>query len=188
MRQQDKKGVTIVELLVAVTLFGLFLTVITALFIRGYDSYSKGTNKAFFFRQAAKSMDVITSELRQAQRIYKPDEASLPGGYLPVKDSNSPLIFVKRNPQTGENNTIAYTMDNSAHTIERFIYGPSFNPDDENSWNINGPIQTQTSYVQTLKFIYSTDGGTKFIQVNFTSYPDGAYFPLRSKVEIKGGN
>lgn len=196
-----KRGVTLAETLVAVFLFGIFLTGISIIFVRGYQVFQHGTGEAFQFRAASLGFDELNRELRMCQQLYSPYPlpSPLPYAYPPpptqsIKQGvNAPLVFKRYDANTAASNplspyvAVGFTLDRSQNML-RMIYDPWFNPAIPATQTISDPdtqITRLASSVQNFQVTVWSVNGQSFLQVNLTSYPDSAVFPMQSLVGVK---
>ncbi len=181
------RGMTLVEILIAMAIFSLFLYALCNCVVVGYHSYTIGTREASLFRSASIGMDLMARELRQCKGIYFPDSAILSAGYFPVKNSSAPLVIKRYEPSASALLPVAFTLDTSTHRVERLIYDPAFEPASPSTWSVTERRVIAES-VQSLSFTFSLiPAGKEFIKVQLLSFPDPAYFPVETRVSLMKG-
>lgn len=195
------RGLTLAETLVALFLFGIIMTGVGVIFVRGYNIFQHGTSESFQFRAAAIGFDRMDRELRMCEQLYFPSPLPSPLPYLyppPPQTSikqgvNKPLVFKRFDANAAASTpsspyvTSAFTVSPSQNLL-RIIYDPGFNPAVPATQTISDPsrqITTFASSVQNFQVTVRSVNGQSFLQVNLTSYPDGAVFPMQSLVGVK---
>src|SRR5688572_6584758 len=67
------RGVTLIELMMACFLFGLFSTMVARAVVLAYDSHGKQSDKIANYRRACIAMNLLCKELKECQCIVNPD-------------------------------------------------------------------------------------------------------------------
>lgn len=184
---KDKfKGTTLIEILVAIALFGLFLTAASLTLVQGYRSYTRGGKAVFLFRMASIGMDQMTRTLHTCETIYVPDNLSAierPAWFIPKEGTATPVFVFRRTvPGTSLKEVIAYKWNSTTNEISQFIYSNSFPADETVLLNTTKVIATS---VQDFQFQLEKSDYGETITVRFASYPDKSYFPLMNFVNIR---
>lgn len=96
---RNAKGITLVELLAAITIGGILMVLIMSIFSNGQNQYSSQTAKAEQLTDIRYAAKVITKEIRKAEKI-KVNSTSLELGI------DSPVIFAYSNNKILQNGSI----------------------------------------------------------------------------------
>lgn len=175
---------TLVEVLITVGLFGIFLSLLGVTVVQGYKAYLKGSRDASLFRGASIAMERIRRALHTCERIYAPESAPpLTGaaGYIPRAGSATPVfVFAHTNP-AGAKEVIAYQWRPQTNEIVRWLYSPSF-PADQTVLPDSTKVLAPSAQDLVFRLEQTADG--EFLSAAFTSYPDKGYFPLSTTVRI----
>jgi hypothetical protein len=186
---KTRGGFNLLEIIVSMALMVLCLCAMQSVFVAGFQASSSGTKATQMFRSAAIGFDEASRELRQCEKVYAPDAASLAAGYAPRQGVTRPLVFRRYDARTGQKIAVGLTMSDKAHTFLRVVYDPSFNPADATTWQVSDPthqILTLSQSVQNLAFKTTTSQSIVFIQMDIASYPESALFPIESTVPLRG--
>lgn len=119
-----KRGFTLIETLIATTLFLLALGACFELAQVGMRSFTKGTGHTDSVRGASQVIRWLSLELSHARQIYTPD---LPTGTLFSLDSHV-LTCRAEGLGQGPDLVLGYKLDPESHKVSRLIYDPGFNP------------------------------------------------------------
>src|SRR5579872_3395778 len=122
------RGVTIIELLVAMALLAFLTLVAGQLLILGNRSGVTASRQESAFRDAALGFDFLGRELRLSDGIINPPLYTWPVGnaYSPKKGSSPPFIFLRHGAASEGTVVVAYEWDQQSGTLERFLYPESF--------------------------------------------------------------
>ncbi|MFH1454471.1 MAG: prepilin-type N-terminal cleavage/methylation domain-containing protein [Armatimonadota bacterium] len=189
---KKNRGVTLIEVLISSAIFLMFLTAIYSCFVigmRAYNDLAGSKDKTFLFRRACLALDLISSEIRQAESIYLPGNISLleyPNSYAPVTGDPSaytpPFIFKKWNNLDSRYEAIGYQLDKNSKQLERIIYY-------DETFTVADPakqIKILTKSAGSLKFqLDSEDTRKKIIYINLVSCVDDRETVLETKVNMK---
>lgn len=93
-------GFTLIEVVVAMAIFGLIFTGVSNLMFAGMQSWAYGENHIDVMQNLRYSLDIMTRELRQADQI----DASSDGDYIKF---------------TIDTDTFQYQLDTANHEIQR---------------------------------------------------------------------
>ena len=191
---QDK-AITLIEILIAMTLFGMFLTAVSICVVEGYKAYSKGTKSSHLFRGVAIGMEQMTRILHTCERIYVPDSSSLiqePEWFIPRTGTPTPVfVFVRTNPATAQREVNAYQWNDNTNEVIHWLYDPGFDPGVPGTQTIvPNSTKVLAKSIQDLSFQLSSISSNssvvgEIITIRFTSHPDKGYFPLLTNVQIK---
>lgn len=88
----DERGLSLVELLVALTITGLMLSGVFAFYIFGSKVFKTGTEKAGLQHGLRQAAEIITREVRYATELDTIDD--IPENYGPL-DDNERYIYLK---------------------------------------------------------------------------------------------
>lgn len=190
------RAITLLEIMIAMSIFGLMLLAIATLYITGYRSYSQGTQSSRDFREASIGLETMLQDLRQCEKIYAldpggPTPITLAAGYAPVLGKNSPFCFVKQNFVTRSPEVVAFVLDSSSQLITRFLYSPSFDPSNSTTWEIQSAkpvIQRVDAF--SLKLTGPGSGNlirSQFLEVRVVLIGKHGEVPLESSARIQGG-
>lgn len=170
------KGTTLVEILITVGLFALFLAGVGLTLVQSYKSYVKGGKNTSLFRGASVAMQLMVKEVHTCENIYEPDQIeTITSGFTA---NQTPLVYSRMNSQN-QREVVAYRWDSQKMQIIRYSYSPDY---PNNQTAINEKIIATS--VQDLKFKLTQNSDGEFMNIAFTSYPDKAYFPLSSDAKI----
>lgn len=196
---KKEKGMTLLEAIIATTLFFMFIAAITSCLVVGMNSYHNLAgykNVSPLFRSACTGLDWISRDLRSCKQIYWPDpnDAEGPlykeGGYYPGKEGNNPFVFTYYSETAKKNKIVAYTVNYEIYTLERIPCEPdlaAFNPANPATWGQQEKRILSRS-VQNLNFKFEEGDPTspnKLLEINLTSYPDKTYFPIKTNIIIR---
>lgn len=144
----DKKGFTLLELIVVIGIIGLVITTILSILIFGYDVYGKTTNEFTLQSQVKLSMEQISTMVRDSRAVFAVPDT----GYYDA-----------------EWNYIAVSDD--GRTIESHVWNPTLNshvvsvlvgPFEDITFNIGFDKENSMSKDNTLRMYYEayTNEGT----------------------------
>jgi len=180
-------GVTLPEMLIALALFGMMMSILGRTLQLCYTSYHKGDDRAPYFRDLAVTVDGLARELRMCDGVLYPAESALREGFSPEAGRTTPLVFCR---YSEKRETIAYSLDRRRGTLVRVLYGDDFNPADPQTHGLEED-RLQVRYlgrdVTSLKFHYSRFGRDEFLKLSVSASHKDAAFPLETKVGISRG-
>jgi len=78
MKRYEKKGLTLIEVLITLALFALLMTLVSSAIINCLNYYKKGADMARLRVKASMILNVLTSDLSRANAIYNPLYSSNP--------------------------------------------------------------------------------------------------------------
>lgn len=154
---QNEQGYTLIEAIVALTIFAIVITTVLLLYGNTYTSYLKEKDKIEVeenLRLAAKKM---AAELRQAVEV-------------PVITNNGQKITFKMVNAGGSTDTVSYYYDGAGHEIQKSVNGAGNNP--------------VASYIDTLEFTYNSGEKSIFINMAGSKGKSGS-IELSTKVSIR---
>lgn len=128
-KNNNEKGYTLIEVLVASALFLIFTVAMLTLFIKAVRSYRFGEAKIRLISEARVGLDRISRDMKRASFVLYPDETVLQG------DGSSIIVFSSvegRTTLSGDTNIIAYKLE-ASNNIRQILYRPDF--DIENPGN-----------------------------------------------------
>jgi type II secretory pathway pseudopilin PulG len=145
-------GTTLVEVLLAIVLFGFVTYMMGWAVSTGYAAQARASQRLFTLGATAQALDLLNRELRVCQKMYLPDPAtSFAEGqiFVPQKGLTSPLIFAHYSSAAASNIVVAWQVDYSttdgggrpAPTLQRFLYEADFDPADPAQQNLAGPVK-----------------------------------------------
>ncbi len=183
-------GLTLLEMLIAIGIFALILTMVGSLFVNGYQVYSSQQQSGFVIREDTLGFSGIVNNLKQMTDLYQPGNMTQTNfsAYDPQSGVNVPLTFTIFNFNAGKYETIGYTLNSQKAEILELLYEPDYSPTVSSTWNV---LQTHVlaNSVKTLEFVYHTpDSGTNQFfsaSINFSTPP---HFSLSSDVHVFSTN
>jgi prepilin-type N-terminal cleavage/methylation domain-containing protein len=152
-----KKGVTLLEMMITMSIFSLLLGVICLIFQEGVQFYRTGSADVLTFQQSVITMDRMCRELQEstAAELYFPAPED-----LKEPAHTSGLVFVKRYPDGEHAEVIGYFIDDSTKEVVRALYNPEYDPAEVSTQILkNGPgaRKVMVRGIQRLSF----QGGDK---------------------------
>jgi len=187
-----QSAVTLIEVLVAMGIFSVILTLVVVLFVNGYHTYSGESVKTYRFRRSAIALDAACRELRHVERIYSPDISLLSQneGYAPVKGKTPPFTFVEHDPSSGAEAVVAYSTDKASHALVRMLYDPQYDPNDASTQRIVAQKNMAQSVNDlTLRIVNAPSAAglnIQFMEIRLSTLGEKTSFELRSKVRMGG--
>lgn len=123
---RDRRGTTLIELLIACGLFLLSLVVIGQLTVRAMTSRSQTEDKNQVFRAATVILDQMQRDFEHADAILSPQPVSgeLTGSIHPGGDD--PVLVL--HTLGSKTNIVGYGFDRKSHELKRILYDPGFDP------------------------------------------------------------
>lgn len=190
MKYKFSRGITLIEILIAAALFGIFLSAVSLCVVQAYRVYTKGSKVSSLFRGASVAMEHMQRALHTCEKIYAPDNASditALSGYTPKTGTPKvAFVYVRTNPVTFQKEVIAYQWRDPSMEIVQFLYNNNYDPADSSTQTvIPGSTKVLAPSVQDLNFNLQQTIDGEILTVKFTSYPDQNYFPILSIVQIK---
>lgn len=194
--KDSARGTTLLEVMVAMGIFGLLLTLVTSLYVTGFRTYKKGSGYASLVRTTATAFDRMSRELRQCHKIYSPSQGNLTplalaSGYIPFAGQNTPFIFVRYNAAVGANQVLAYTVDKRQSALLRLVYDPAFDPNTPSTQTVleeKSVLPSVSNFSLKLSNVVSASSlNAQFLQIDLTSVADKGNLELESRVKIQGG-
>lgn len=142
-----KRGMTLMEIIIALALISIILTTIVTCFTRGLRSYFHTIDLSFSLRNNYIGLEWISRELKCAEIFYSPEDSNFgitplpPGGineFSPAKGQTMPLVFKKiTGDGASDYELIGYQMDKNAKIIQRIVYdNAGFDETDPLSWQV----------------------------------------------------
>ncbi|NQU82780.1 MAG: type II secretion system protein [Parcubacteria group bacterium] len=140
-KQSRQKGVTFIEVLVVITIFGIFITSVITLFASGMKEQRKGLDKAYLLNQGSFAAEYLGRALRMAQKDTT--GACIPQGFnYQITRGGNGIRFI--NYRAGINCQEFYLEDNKIK-VERLGSVLDLTPDslvvDNLRFNISGQDQ-----------------------------------------------
>lgn len=89
-----KKGMTLFEILVAIALFSLIITLVASSFITGVKNTKEGKTNVDFQAKARQTLDIIATEVREAYKINT-------NPALESASGTNTITFIKQDPFKG---------------------------------------------------------------------------------------
>ncbi|MCL5774555.1 MAG: type II secretion system GspH family protein [Firmicutes bacterium] len=139
---QNKKGITLSELLVTSVIFLIFTASLMALISMG-TGYWKGVDKAINAQEVVySSIGIIASEMRQGLPDPDPGTGHSPTGYFSIAPPVSPTAILYPNANSQSGNYVEFTEPNNAVYNLSSI---SFNANDPSNYQrvkyyVNGSV------------------------------------------------
>lgn len=133
-----RRGTTLVEVLIACSLLGLFLAMVATAVGTALHGEANAQSKIGAFREGSNVLERIDRELRMCIQVMSPDPTStFPEGatWSPVVGTQAPFVF-QYTTDTGTVNTVLYQLDPTTHEIQRCLYQPY------TVFNLGNPTQT----------------------------------------------
>lgn len=173
----DKKGYTLVEVMVAITIFAMIAASVALLYGRGYISYSQESQRIEVQENLRTALNRMSREIRQALPLdqipsqTKSNLASIlgqtPTEPVSLKNNNEKIVFVIND--NGSEKIISYYYDSVGKEIQRSVNGSGNNP--------------VASNITGLKFNYDSSNYTVGIEVKGKKMNSGEVV-LRTKVRL----
>lgn len=190
MKYKFRDGITLIEILIAAALFGIFLTSVSLCVVQAYRVYTQGNKAISLARGSCVAIEQMQRALHTCEKIYAPDNVSditAPSGYTPKTGTPTEVfVYVRTDPVTFQKEVIAYQWRDQSMEIVQFLYNNNFDPADSSTQNIiPGSTKVLAPSVQDLNFNLQQTIDGEILTVKFTSYPDQDYFPILSIVQIK---
>lgn len=163
-RAAVRRGISLVEVLTAVVMFGVFLTLAATTLVRCYRNYVSNRDVAVSFRNASIALDKMAAELGQCRQVYAPDPAgAFAPGQTVTPTPGAPFVFAYQQPELGVNgvngNTplppmtaVGYQLrhldptDPTRNVLERLLYAPGTDP------MSGAPVAVQTAASPVMSF------------------------------------
>jgi prepilin-type N-terminal cleavage/methylation domain-containing protein len=116
-----KRGVTLLEVLLAVVLFGVFMTTVAFIFARSNNLFKTGQEGAFETREEGLALAMMTADLRNYAQIHSPNVPTFPNGSFTLAYGQPAFIFTTQN-----NQTLCYFVDQKQELVRGIIL--NYNP------------------------------------------------------------
>lgn len=85
---ESKKGLTLLELIISITIISIFALTASALFISSIDAYTEYQEENYLFRRAAYAMEIIVSNIRKSKFLL------IPTGGLTPSNRNRDILAI----------------------------------------------------------------------------------------------
>jgi prepilin-type N-terminal cleavage/methylation domain-containing protein len=162
---RHKKGMTLLELLIAVGLFAIFMTAAAFFFTRSNQLFSEGQKSSFNFRMESLGLTMLTSDLRGYTKTFSsPNSLQLTSqtsqNFSLVPNGAAFLFYTQNNPNT----LIVYFINGQDDLVRGTV--------NLGSSSSNPPLISQLTGKITDIFAYSVSS------LNFSSVGAGSGFSL----------
>lgn len=147
-----RKGVTLLEILITMSIFSLMMGTVCYLFKEGFHFYEKGSADVHTFQETVIALDRMSRELQENTSIelYFPQMED-----LMIPKSSKGIVFVKEYPDEGTVEVIGYHIDEERNEIVRVMYDPAYDPEDPSTQkeeNIPGSRKAIARNIFSLSF------------------------------------
>jgi type II secretory pathway component PulJ len=146
MPRSWRGGFTLVEIVLAMFVFGFILVAVGDTVVAAYQNHENRTGDINMMRQGAIAMDTLERELRMCESVYYPDPdpshhgggipynqasawspswtANGPGfpAWQPLKSTNTPFIFTYYQQTAKSEIVVGYWLNDSDNCVERLVY------------------------------------------------------------------
>ncbi len=136
-----RRGMTLVEVLIATVVFGVFLTLAASTLVRCYSYYINNRDVEVNFRDAAVGFDRMSRELTQCRQVYAPDASTTWSEGVTVSPTpGAPFVFAFQQPNLGATpgvgtkmpsapmGAVGYQLDVKTRTLQRLLYAVATDP------------------------------------------------------------
>ncbi|MFP4497991.1 MAG: type II secretion system protein J [Vulcanimicrobiota bacterium] len=145
-----KFGYTLLEILIAMGIFFVFLVMALTLYVRVFKEYNFGDKRSALLQQNRRAMEDISLNLKKATTVIYPNENEL---YSPGSDTIIFSSLLSHTPPDGNpaTNVVGYRLNQDNKSLEFLYYPQGFDPEED---DIDTPncVEKISRGIQGLKF------------------------------------
>lgn len=159
--RNKKRGLSLIELVVALSLITIILMIVGPFFISNYKSLNKTSNQIDFQREARVIMNYFSDTAMESEKIYR------------VRDSNKDIKLNENNTVSGESLLITFYNDETEDEVRT-----SF-------WLKDG-VLTYNRKLESNNFKGNKITIGKFIKsITYTAMPEKSNFENATSIKVK---
>lgn len=174
----NRRGLTLVEVLVTTVVLGLFLSLMAGVVVAYRRAYNQLDVAQPGMRSVANGLEVITRELAGMERLYSPEVKVLKTGYAPM--SGEPLAFRYRKPD-GTEGICSLSYDASREMVVRREHRL---PEKDEELDLSSGPERSLGHARGLWVQLEHKGYVSLVTVRLEAPVDGR-LPLQTRIRLR---